>query len=47
MVEVEADQGQVLLQDEAESVGGALEYAKVGVKQQVVGCLNKLQIPIN
>ena len=25
VVEVEADQGQVLLQDEAESVGGALE----------------------
>ena len=44
---MEADQGQVLLQEGVESVGGALEYTEAGVEQQVVGCFNKLQIHIN
>ena len=42
VVEVGADDGQVVLQEGDESVGGALGEAEAGVEQQVVGCLNKL-----
>ena len=36
MAEIEVAQGQVLIQEEDESVSDALEKAGVGVEQQVV-----------